>query len=80
VDSNTDAHGPGIYALGTLYQDMMPTVTFSLTEPKAWVVTIAVFAGMAGLFVASTMFLLKGAALVPLKDPRLPESVSFENI
>ena len=80
VQSNSDAHGPGIYALSDKYASFMSTVSFSLTDPKAWVVTVGLFVGMAGLYVASTMYLLKGAALVPLKDPRLPESVSFENV
>ena len=36
--------------------------------------------GVGGLFVASASLLLKRHALVPVKDPRLPESLSFENI
>ena len=34
---------------------------------------------MAGLYLAVTLYFLKSAALVPLKDPRLPESIAFEN-
>ncbi len=35
--------------------------------------------GVGGLFVASTMYMLKGRPLMPVRDPRLPESLGFEN-
>lgn len=38
------------------------------------------FVGMAGLFVAGVAFNLKGASLVPARDPRLAESLAFENV
>jgi hypothetical protein len=78
VANNTEAGG-GIYVLSGRYQDFATTLSFPLSDPKAWIVTVSLFIGMAGLYVASTMFFLKGASLVPLKDPRLPESISFEN-
>ncbi len=43
------------------------------------VVTISLWVGMAGLLVAGTAFWIKSAALVPLRDPRLGESLAFEN-
>lgn len=36
--------------------------------------------GLGGLFLAGLGLLMRGASLVPLKDPRLEESLSFENI
>lgn len=43
-------------------------------------VTISLWIGMAGLLLAGTAFWLKSAALVPLRDPRLHESLAFENM
>jgi hypothetical protein len=36
--------------------------------------------GMAGLFVAATAIHLRGRSLVPIKDPRIEESLAFENV
>ncbi len=49
------------------------TVLFGLPE-------VLTFVGLAGLFVAGFARLARGRALVPLKDPRLAEALSFENI
>lgn len=41
---------------------------------------LACLAGIGGLFVAVVAWRLKGGALVPVKDPRLGESLAFENV
>jgi hypothetical protein len=43
-------------------------------------VTVLCFIGIGGIYLFSTMLALRNKALVPLKDPRLPESLAFENI
>ena len=48
-------------------------------EPAAIAVVVGLLIAMGGLFVANTAWLLKGAALVPVKDPRLNESLNFHN-
>lgn len=60
-----------------LYWLVMPAFlpdgwTFSAIDPL-------VFLGMGGLYLASTAWIAQGRALRPLHDPRLPESVAFEN-
>jgi hypothetical protein len=42
-------------------------------------VDVTVFIGLVGLFVASAAFVVRGRSLVPERDPRLAESLSFEN-
>jgi hypothetical protein len=76
----SDPAGHGIYAVAEKYWQHYPAIEFPLFQPMAWVVAISVFVGMAGLYVATTMIFLKRAALVPLKDPRLPESLKHENV
>ncbi|MGN6370253.1 MAG: hypothetical protein ACTHN5_18510 [Phycisphaerae bacterium] len=68
-----------IYHINPAYQSFMRDISFPF-EPLSVVVTVCCFVGIAGLFVFSTMMSLRGAALVPVKDPRLPESLAFENI
>ena len=43
-------------------------------------ITALCFVGLGGLFVFSTMLALRGKPLVPVGDPRLGESLAFENI
>jgi hypothetical protein len=40
----------------------------------------AVFVGVGGLFFAAAVRRLGAHALVPMKDPRLAESLGFENV
>jgi len=66
------AHGLDLYWL------VMPAVhpegvAFSLLGPLAWL-------GVGGLFAAALGWLLRRPAAVPVGDPRLPESLSFENM
>ena len=60
-----------------LYWLIMPslggdTVPFSILDITCWL-------GIGGIYIASFGYLAKGTALVPLKDPRLAESLAFEN-
>ncbi len=41
---------------------------------------LTTFIGIGGLFVASCAFSLRRCALIPIKDPRLAESLAFENV
>ena len=48
-------------------------------QPLAIATVIGMLIAMGGLFLANTAWLLKGAALAPVKDPRLNESLNFQN-
>jgi hypothetical protein len=48
-------------------------------QPLAIATVIGLLLFMGGLFLALTAWLLSGAALIPLKDPRLDESLNFHN-
>ncbi len=74
VVSNQD-----VYALKDQYAAFMEAVRLPL-EPLSLLVLASLVVGMGGLYVASTMLMLKGKALMPLQDPRLPEALAFENM
>jgi hypothetical protein len=44
------------------------------------VLDFTTFLGVGGLFVALFSRLLARRALIPVKDPRLPESLGYENV
>ena len=48
--------------------------------PAAIAITVRCFVGIGGIYIFSTMLTLRGKALVPTKDPRLEESLAFENV
>ena len=48
-------------------------------RPVAIEIDLLCLLGMGGLFLASALFMLRGRALLPVKDPRLAESLAFEN-
>jgi hypothetical protein len=60
-----------------LYWLVMPAASPSDAVPH--LVDVTVFIGLVGLFVASAAFVVRGRSLVPERDPRLAESLSFEN-
>ncbi len=68
-----------IYHLNPAHASFMEQIKFPL-QPLSLLVTALCFIGFAGLYVFSTMLALRGTPLVPLKDPRLNESLAFENI
>jgi hypothetical protein len=61
-----------------LYWQVMPTL-----HPEGFrlsALDLAAFAAVGGCFVAAAGWLLRRQALVPLRDPRLAESLAFENL
>jgi hypothetical protein len=61
-----------------IYWLIMPNHRKEDALPTA--VDLGTFLAIAGLFVAVFGYLTKRSALVPLRDPRLAESLSFENL
>jgi hypothetical protein len=56
----------------------MPTLHPQGITPS--VLDVAAFAAVGGCFVAAAGWLMRREALVPLRDPRLAESIAFENV
>jgi hypothetical protein len=60
-----------------LYWQVMPTLHPEGVRPT--VLDLAAFLAVGGCFVTATSWLMRRQALVPLGDPRLAESLAFEN-
>src|SRR5262245_54331629 len=60
-----------------LYWQVMPTLHPEGFRPAA--LDVAAFLVIGGCFVAAAGWLMRRQALVPLRDPRLAESLAFEN-
>ncbi len=60
-----------------LYWQVMPTLHPDGVRPSA--LDVATFVAIGGCFVAAASWLMRRQALVPLRDPRLAESLAFEN-
>ena len=61
-----------------LYWQVMPTLHPDGVRPS--VLDVAAFVAVGGCFVATASWLMRRQALVPLRDPRLAESLAFENV
>jgi hypothetical protein len=61
-----------------LYWQVMPTLHPEGIRPS--VLDVAAFVAVGGCFVAAASWLMQRQALVPLRDPRLAESLAFENV
>ena len=61
-----------------LYWQVMPTL--HAEGVRVSVLDVAAFVAIGGAFVAATSWLMRRQALVPLRDPRLAESLAFENL
>jgi hypothetical protein len=61
-----------------LYWQVMPTLHPEGVRLSA--LDVAAFAAVGGCFVAAASWLMRRQALVPLGDPRLDESLAFENV
>jgi hypothetical protein len=61
-----------------LYWQVMPTLHPEGLRPS--VLDAAAFLAIGGCFVAAVGWLMRRQALVPLRDPRLRESLAFENV
>ena len=72
------ASNQSVYRLADRHADFMVTVGSAFT-PTALAIVFGLTIGMGGLLLVNTARLLQGAALVPVRDPRLGESLTFEN-
>jgi hypothetical protein len=61
-----------------LYWQVMPTLHPEGFRPS--ILDVAAFVTVGGCFVAAASWLMRRQALVPLRDPRLAESLAFENV
>jgi len=61
-----------------LYWQVMPTLHPEGLRLSA--LDVAAFVAVGGCFVAAASWLMRRQALVPLRDPRLAESLAFENV
>ncbi len=61
-----------------LYWQVMPVLHPEGLGPS--LLDVAAFLAVGGCFVAASSSLMKRQALVPLRDPRLTESLAFENV
>jgi hypothetical protein len=61
-----------------LYWQVMPTLHPEGFRPS--LLDVAAFVAVGGSFVAAAGWLMRRQALVPLRDPRLAESLAFENV
>jgi hypothetical protein len=61
-----------------LYWQVMPTLHPEGLRPSA--LDVAALLAVGGCFVAAASWLMRRQALVPLRDPRLAESLAFENV
>jgi hypothetical protein len=63
---------------GVKGDELAAAIQFPLTAGPM-LVTALCFVGIGGLYIGSTMMALRGKPLVPVADPRLGESLAFEN-
>ena len=61
-----------------LYWQVMPTLHPEGFRPS--ILDVAALMTVGGCFVAAASWLMRRQALVPVRDPRLAESLAFENI
>ena len=61
-----------------LYWQVMPTLHPEGLRPSA--LDVAALVAVGGCFVAAASWLMRRQALVPLRDPRIAESLAFENV
>ena len=61
-----------------LYWQVMPTLHPEGFSPS--ILDVAAFVTVGGCFVAAASWLMRRQALVPVRDPRLAESLAFENV
>ena len=61
-----------------IYWQVMPTLHPEGLRPS--ILDVAAFVAVGGCFVAAASWLMRRQALVPMRDPRLAESLAFENV
>ncbi len=67
-----------VYRLAPAQAEFMNVIVAPL-RPAALATVVGLLVAMGGLYLVSTAWFLGKAALVPVKDPRLNESLSFHN-
>jgi hypothetical protein len=67
-----------IYQVSAQHADAIHGIGLPL-QPRALAIVIGLVVGMGGVYWVSTVRLLGRASLVPVGDPRLAESIAFEN-
>ena len=67
-----------VYQVAEQHQAFMRVVDAPL-EPKSLAIVLGMVLWLGGLYLLNTARLLRKAALVPVQDPRLAESLAFEN-
>jgi hypothetical protein len=72
------ASNQSVYRLAERHADFMTTVGSAFT-PASLAIALGLTIGIGGLLLINTARLLQGAVLVPVQDPRLVESLAFEN-
>jgi hypothetical protein len=73
------ASDQSVYQVSQQHQAFMQLVRAPL-GPAAVGMVLALVVGLGGMFVAATLWFLQRAPLAPVRDPRLPESLNFENM
>jgi hypothetical protein len=61
-----------------LYWQVMPTLHPEGVSPS--LLDVAALMAVGGSFMATAGWLMRRQALVPVRDPRLAESLAFENV
>jgi hypothetical protein len=71
-----------VWLLGMHWLDLywLAVPQASPAGPTLGLMDLACFVGCGGLFAASWLWLAGSCPLVPVRDPRLPESLAFHNI
>jgi hypothetical protein len=62
-----------------IYWLVIPQLAHGTTGPAVALTDVTTFLGMGSLFVAGTVWRLRNVSIVPERDPRLEESLAFEN-
>lgn len=68
-----------MYTVSARHQGFLEVMNYPL-QPLSLLVTALCVVGIGGLYLFSTMLMLRGRSLVPQRDPRLPEALAFENM
>ncbi len=80
IDGNSPENATHhIYTITGVHEAFNDKVNYPF-RAESVLVTVLCFVGIGGLYIFSTMLALKNKSLVPTKDPRLPESLGFQNI
>jgi hypothetical protein len=72
------ASNQSVYELSPQYGSFMTSLNAPL-QPASLAMLAGLVVGLGGLYLVSTAWSLRGAALLPARDPRLAASLAFEN-